>query len=100
MIKAIILDTGPLVAFLAAMNRIERFLHEGWIQIAFQFSNEQQAVMNLMKRYRNIPMSFADACLVRMAELDEHGMVFTLDRHFRVYRKNGKRTIPLIIPDR
>ena len=43
-------------------------------------------------------MDFADACLVRMSELIENSIVFTVDGDFRIYRKNGKKEIPLIIP--
>jgi hypothetical protein len=52
-----------------------------------------------MKRYRNIPMSLADACLVRMSELHASSRVFTLDAGFRRYRKNRREAIPLLIPD-
>ena len=40
----------------------------------------------LMQKYRDLPMDFADAALVRAAE--RHGItrIVTLDRHFHVYR--------------
>jgi len=41
-------------------------------------------------------MSLADACLVRLAELTERSAVFTTDCDFTVYRKHGRRKIPLI----
>ena len=43
-------------------------------------------------------MSLADACLVRMAEILEESSILTLDDHFRVYRKNKRQVIPLLIP--
>ncbi|HEY3897192.1 MAG TPA: hypothetical protein VGM54_01170 [Chthoniobacter sp.] len=43
-------------------------------------------------------MSLADACLVRLAELNPAASVFTLDAHFRVYRKNGRQQIPVAMP--
>src|ERR1700704_6431219 len=52
-----------------AMDQIEMFLDRGVIQIPFQFATERHAVMRLMRKYRNVPMSLADACLVRMSEL-------------------------------
>lgn len=81
-----------------AMDQIERFLDRGWIQVPFQFSAERPSVMQLMRSYRNVPMSFADACLVRMAELYDKVPVFTLDKDFRVYRKHGREVIPTIMP--
>ena len=44
-------------------------------------------------------MGFADACLVRMAELNPDAYVWTLDGDFRVYRKNRRQTLSLVIPD-
>ncbi len=43
-------------------------------------------------------MSLADACLVRMAETRPGAVVLTLDTDFHVYRKNGRQTIPAILP--
>jgi len=81
-----------------AMEQIERFLDRGWIQVPFEFAAERASVMQLMRTYRNVPMSFADGCLVRMAELHDDVPVFTLDQHFRVYRKHGRQVIPTIMP--
>lgn len=50
-------------------------------------------------RYANVPMSLADACLVRMAELSVESAVLTLDRDFRLYRKSGRHVVPAIMPD-
>ncbi|MDZ8032683.1 hypothetical protein [Nostoc sp. DedSLP04] len=52
-----------------------------------------------MKRYQNVPMSLADACLVRMSELINGSSVLTLDSDFRVYRKNKNEMMDLIIAD-
>ena len=44
-------------------------------------------------------MQFADACLVRMSEIISNCRVFTLDRTgFGVYRRMGRRVIPLVAP--
>ena len=51
----------------------------------------------LMKRYENVPMSLADACLVRMSELIPGSVILTLDSDFRIYRKNRNEAIDLII---
>lgn len=43
-------------------------------------------------------MSLADACLVRMAELDNHCQIFTTDKDFFIYRRKGRSIIPLLAP--
>ena len=54
----------------------------------------------LMARYASVPMSLADACLVRMAEQHAESPVLTLDRDFTVYRRHGRLTVATVMPDR
>jgi len=72
---------------------------EGIIKIDFSLSAEIDWVQKLMRKYKNVPMSFADACLVRMSETIEASGVFTLDSDFRVYRRHKRQEIPVIIPE-
>jgi predicted nucleic acid-binding protein len=72
----------------------------GSISIPFTLGEEAGAIGKLMNRYRNIPMSLADACLVRMAEIHKEGMVFTLDEDFQIYRKGNRQVIPTVMPSR
>lgn len=44
-------------------------------------------------------MSLADACLVRLAELHANSTVFTLDDGFHIYRRNGNKVIPVLMPE-
>ncbi len=71
----------------------------GVLQVNFSLSTEFGAVKALMKKYENVPMSLADACLVRISELIENSVVFTTDSDFHIYRKNGRQKISLIIPE-
>ncbi len=71
----------------------------GILQIDFSLSSEALTVKTLMKKYENVPMSLADACLVRMSELIDNSVVFTADSDFHIYRKNGRQKISLIIPE-
>ena len=52
-----------------------------------------------MRRYRNRPMSLADACLVRLSEIHAAAEVLTLDSDFRIYRRHGNKVIPLRMPE-
>jgi predicted nucleic acid-binding protein len=56
-------------------------------------------VAQLMRRYANVPMSLADACLVRLSETVPNAVVLTLDRDFRVYRRRGRAVIPVLMPE-
>jgi predicted nucleic acid-binding protein len=70
----------------------------GFFRVAFDFNREQAAIRQLLVTYADLPMSFADACLVRMSELNAESAVWTLDRDFRVYRRHRRSSIPLISP--
>ena len=133
-----LLDTGPLVSFLAsglehhewAVQEWKRLrpplltceavlteaafllkregrdsdvlfalLERGVIRIGLALQAQQADVRALMRRYRNRPMSLADACLVRLAEIHTGAEVLTLDSDFRIYRRHGNKVIPLRMPD-
>jgi predicted nucleic acid-binding protein len=51
-----------------------------------------------MRTYHDQPMSFADACLVRMSEVYADSRIFTVDSDFRVYQKHGDTPIPVLTP--
>ena len=64
----------------ARLNLIKR----GLITLPFRLEEEFQAVTKLRHRYQNVPMSLADACLVRLSELYSDCVVLTLDSDFRI----------------
>ena len=68
------------------------------VQIDFRMSAEIDAIRALMRKFASVPMSLADACLVRMSELDAQTTIVTLDGDFRVYRRNKRQVIPTIMP--
>lgn len=71
----------------------------GVFSVAPVLGEEAGSVLQLMRRYRNIPMSLADACLVRLSETAPNAIVFTLDSDFRIYRRRGRAVIPVLMPD-
>lgn len=135
--RALIADTGPLVALLnrnekehdwcvhalngfdgalltcdsvlteaffllkrthAGEDALWDLLNRALLKLAFDLSKEKACVQALTKAYKNVPMSLADGCLVRMAELNSDAQIFTLDRDFQVYRKNRNMQISCLAP--
>ena len=133
----VIIDTGPLVAFLVKdethhQRVVEQFqwlpapfltceavltetfflvrqlphgtskffalITSGLLDIDFSIIAEGAVLEKLVQRYANVPMSLADACLVRLAKLHPQTVVFTLDHDFQIYRLDGRQPIPLLIP--
>jgi hypothetical protein len=71
---------------------------KGVFRLSPVLAEEADAVVQLMRRYRNVPMSLADACLVRLSEIVPDAVVFTLDADFRIYRRRGRAVIPVLMP--
>jgi len=79
-------------------RRFFDLLGSGLLEVDFSVIDEHEALWKLIRKYEDLPMSLADACLVRLAELNPKVSIFTLDAHFRIYRKHGRQQIPVIIP--
>ena len=73
-------------------------IDRGKLKRDFSADDHWPDLRRLIKKYQDLPMSFADACLVRMTELIEPCQVFTTDRDFRIYRRHGRQLIPLLCP--
>lgn len=68
------------------------------IRVPFRVDEHAESLAKLLERYSNVPMSLADACLVRMSEMDERSVVFTIDHDFKFYRRYGRQVIPTLMP--
>jgi predicted nucleic acid-binding protein len=55
-------------------------------------------VLDLMEKYADVPMSVADACLVRLTETLPDPLLLTTDSDFRIYRRLGRKVIPVRMP--
>lgn len=73
-------------------------LARGVVRIGMSLADEIESVQRLFERYDNVPASLADACLIRMSELYERSQVLTLDSDFAIYRRHGRKVIPLLRP--
>lgn len=71
---------------------------EGFLTIGMAVADHHTALLAMVRRYANVPMSLADACLVRLAELFPQSPVLTLDSDFSIYRKNGRQVIDVLRP--
>lgn len=76
-----------------------KLIRQGHITIPFTLTSEIEAIEKLMQRYDSVPMSLADACLVRMSETHDNSPILTLDSDFKIYRKHRNQNIPVIMPD-
>lgn len=136
MIKVVLLDAGPWVAYLRRADKHHdwareqfsareafvsceavlaevcarlqycgndpvaalEFVTSGVVRLDFDLQSNLLPVRNLMRKYRDQPMDLADACLVRMAELEPRSLVVTTDEDFNIYRRNGREVVPHVLP--
>lgn len=73
-------------------------LRRGSLRVAFDLGRDLEAVLNLMRKYADVPMSLADACLVRMTERLADAVVLTTDEDFRIYRRHSRNVVPCVTP--
>ncbi len=78
--------------------RLKELLRRGAVLLSFHLEEQVQPVLALMDKYLDVPMSLADACLVRMSETMPDPVVLTTDADFRVYRRLGRQVIPCLLP--
>ncbi|MBE0544780.1 MAG: PIN domain-containing protein [Verrucomicrobia bacterium] len=82
----------------SALARLRHKVQDGHFVDGFDFRTMTPRAMALMERYANVPMSFADACLVTLAENQPEARLFTLDRDFLVYCRHGNQPLTLLAP--
>lgn len=135
--SVVLLDTGPLVTFLAAGLDHQDWVRDAWrrlhpplltcepvlteaafllkregretdalfallergiVRVALEIEDHVPDLRALMRRYRDRPMSLADACLVRLSERHSGSVIFTFDTDFLIYRRHGSKIIPVLMP--
>jgi uncharacterized protein len=88
-----------LARYSRALGPLFELLENGALTIEFRLEENVGALRRLLQKYQDTPMSLADACVVRMAEIHDRHDVLTLDSDFSVYRKHGRVPLSLIQPE-
>jgi predicted nucleic acid-binding protein len=86
-----LLGSRGLAAFSELLNRSA-------VLVDFRFGDHLKPVLTLMDKYADVPMSLADACLVRMTETLADPVLLTTDSDFRIYRRHGRQVVPCMMP--
>jgi predicted nucleic acid-binding protein len=86
-----LLEAGGEAALAALLRRRA-------VVVAFDLSADLDRVLKLMEKYIDVPMSLADACLVRMTETLADPVVVTTDADFRIYRRHDRQAVPCALP--
>jgi predicted nucleic acid-binding protein len=81
-----------------AVARLRGLVLDGVIRPLAEDAQLWNRALALMERYSNVPMSFADACLVALAESTPGARLFTLDRDFLIHRQHDDKPLTLLAP--
>jgi predicted nucleic acid-binding protein len=95
--EAVLSETSHLLGGRGTRN-LASLLHRGALVSGFHFADDMDAVLKLLEKYADVPMSFADACLVRMTETLNDPVLLTTDTDFRIYRRHGRQVVPCVLP--
>lgn len=77
---------------------LEKLLRGRHLRLKFNLPEELNRVLDLRAKYANVPMSLADACIVRMTEILADPIVLTTDTDFDIYRRHGREIVPRLRP--
>jgi predicted nucleic acid-binding protein len=80
------------------MPGVAGLVQRGALISAFHLDHDVEPVLKLLLKYADVPMSLADACLVRMAETLADPVILTTDSDFRVYRRHSRQIVPCVMP--
>ena len=75
-----------------------KLLERRAVTCRLQIGDHLDDILKLLRKYADIPMSVADACLVRMTEVISDPVLLTTDTDFRVYRRHGRQAVPCVLP--
>ena len=72
-------------------------VEQGVFQVPFQIAQSAGVVKSIMRKYRDLPADFADACLIHLADVLDTGQILTLDSDFLSYRWRRTRSFELLM---
>lgn len=73
-------------------------MRRGAIRLAATITQETTPVLDLLDKYEDVPMSVADACVVRLTEILPDPLVLTTDGDFKIYRRHSRKVVPCLLP--
>ena len=97
--EAVLSEAFHLIGERGARN-LGALLRRRALMVAFRLPENVEPVLKLIQKYSDVPMGFADACLVRMTETLVDPTVLTTDQDFRVYSRHSRQVVPCVMPEK
>jgi predicted nucleic acid-binding protein len=84
---------------LSDAEKLLELVNDDVLRPALNCREEVEALLRLVRRYKNRAPDFCDLSIVRLSELFTNHTVATVDRRdFTIYRRFGQQTIPFVCP--
>lgn len=80
-----------------APEAVIKNIANGVFQTPVRLVDRATSIEKLLKKYRDVPMDLADACLVDLADQINTGQILTLDSDFEIYRWRSRRKFELLV---
>lgn len=81
-----------------AVDAVLANVESGLFQVSLRLAEAASAIREIMLKYRDLPASFADACLIHLADECSTGDILTLDSDFLTYRWRKTRVFQPLVP--
>jgi uncharacterized protein len=96
--EAVLSEAFHLLAAGHAQPALSALLRRRAVVPVFDLNEDLERPLRLMDKYADLPMSLADACLLRMTETMADPTLLTTDSDFRIYRRHGRQAVPCVLP--
>lgn len=94
--EAVLSETHFLLSrFKLGSERLGELLARNAVVIGYSMRGDEAAIISLLRKYASVPITVADACLLRMCDLDHRARLLTFDSDFKIYRLGGRKLVPL-----
>lgn len=77
-------------------DALRDMVQDGVLEVLDLRAPDMPRIKALMQKYRDLPMDFADAAIVCVAERERLTRIVTFDRHFSIYRLPGRRRFTVV----
>ncbi|MCU0425715.1 MAG: PIN domain-containing protein [Candidatus Kapabacteria bacterium] len=102
--EAVIAEAAYLLGSRVGVQGISRLLdllEANLVKIDFRIEHHASRIATLLQRYNNVPMDYADSCIVVMAEQEKYRehLILTVDyTDFSIYRRNEREKLTINTP--
>lgn len=94
-----ITETLYLIDHVRTQSKLLQWIDLARITVASLTHQDMREIAALIEKYANVPMDFADGCLLHLANTQGISHIATIDSDFYIYKINGKYPFKWVLPE-